>query len=162
MKHRVLGVFIFLTLSLPCHVFAHGTDYRLLEDESVVVGEFFYADKEPMRYSKVLIFSPENDKVEFQNGRTDQKGRFAFCPSHPGTWRINVNDGVGHAVHAHVTVKAQATSDAAGFESESADSKSVLSQASVLNRILFGLSILLNIFFGINIWKQKRRKEDDQ
>lgn len=156
MKQWGLAVFIFLALNLPCHVWAHGTDYRLLEDESVVVGEFFYADKEPMRYSEVLIFSPENDKVEFQNGRTDQLGRFAFCPSHPGTWRIDVNDGVGHAVHAHVTVKAQATSDAAGFESESADTRSVLTQASELNRIMFGLSILLNIFFGIYIWKQKR------
>ena len=65
-------------MALPVSVFAHGTDYRLIDNDSVVVGEFFYSDKVPMQYAEVLVFSPENDTVEYQNGRTDQNGRFAF------------------------------------------------------------------------------------
>lgn len=60
------------------HASGHGTDYRLIENDAVVAAEFFYSDHTPMRYAEVLIFSPESDQVEFQNGRTNQDGRFAF------------------------------------------------------------------------------------
>lgn len=59
--------------------------------------EFFYSDKTPMRYAEVLVFSPENEKAEYQNGRTDQSGRFAFLAETPGEWQMKVNDGMGHA-----------------------------------------------------------------
>jgi nickel transport protein len=91
-------------MAIPLSALAHGTDYRLIGKEAVVAAEFFYSDKTPMQYAEILVFSPESDKVEYQNGRTDQNGRFAFLAQTPGEWQVRVNDGMGHAVHANVTV----------------------------------------------------------
>ena len=65
---------------------SHGTDNRLIEKDAVVVAELFYSDNIPMQYSEILIFSPENEKVEYQNVHTAQNGRFAFLEKTPGEW----------------------------------------------------------------------------
>lgn len=42
--------------------------------------------------------------VEYQNGRTDAQGRFAFVPSAAGDWLIRLDDGTGHGFEEHVKV----------------------------------------------------------
>lgn len=131
---------------------AHGTDYRVLDQAPVIAAEFFYADKEPMRYAEVLVFSPENQDVEYQNGRTDQNGKFAFCPETSGKWRINVNDGMGHAVRAEISVKPAETAGGAAeglMEQETPPA----ADASMIMKALLGLSLLLNLFLGMYAWK---------
>ena len=144
-------------IAIPAGVSGHGTDYRVLNEAPVIVTEFFYSDKEPMRYAEVLIFSPEDDNIEYQNGRTDQNGRFAFYPEIPGSWRIKVNDGVGHAVEA--TVMAKPKGDA-GKQLEGSPRKEPLSfaHASLIVRVLLGLSILLNLILVMYLWKYKKSK----
>ena len=105
MNRMILWAVLAWSMVLPFNAFAHGTDYRLIGKDAVVAAEFFYSDKTPMRYAEILVFSPESEKVEHQNGRTDQDGRFAFLAETPGEWQMKVSDGMGHAVHATVTVK---------------------------------------------------------
>src|SRR6056297_1589987 len=110
MKRAVVFAFAMIwMIVLPDGAAAHGTGYRVIEGAPVIAAEFFYSDKEPMRYAEVLVFSPENSEVEYQNGRTDQNGRFAFYPEMPGKWRITVNDGMGHAVRAEISVDSPET-----------------------------------------------------
>lgn len=154
-RKRLMVLVGLLALMIPPGVlYAHGTDYRILDRPGVVGIEFFYSDQEPMRYAEVLIFSPDDEKVEYQNGRTDKKGRFAFCPSHAGLWKIQVTDGIGHAVQAEVGVQSQADGRVAP-KCTQADGKPLFTEGSILSRTFLGLSVLFNIFMGLYIWKRK-------
>ncbi|CCK81014.1 hypothetical protein [Desulfobacula toluolica] len=152
MKTFTFLFFVLFALALPAVAAAHGTDYSLVMEEQVIAAKFFYSDKEPMRYSEVLIFSPENKEVEYQNGRTDQEGRFAFCPNKPGMWGIKVNDGMGHAVNTTITVNPLAVP---GEKTPNVmqNKKNLFAESSMWLRIFFGLSLLLNIFWGLQTWK---------
>lgn len=161
MRRSLLVVACVMTLAQPLPAFAHGTDYRITGNDAVVAVEFFYSDKTPMQYAEVLVFSPGNDKVEYQNSRTDQDGGFAFFAKKPGDWRIKVNDGMGHAVHATVAVPPVGVADAslgkAGLRSPApAPVKGgMLGNAPTGVKITFGLSMLLNLFLGLALWKRK-------
>jgi nickel transport protein len=149
-------------MAIPFIAFGHGTDYRLIDDNAVVAAEFFYSDKAPMQYAEVLIFGPENRKIEFQNGRTDQNGRFAFLAETPGEWQIKVNDGMGHAVNATVTVKPgnsekKPDDEISGSQRNKVSKKSprLFGAAPAGIRAIFGLSILLNLSLAVYVWKLK-------
>lgn len=83
---------------------AHGTGHRVIRDGGTITVKSFYSDHEPMAYAKAMVYGPSDEKVEFQNGRTDRNGRFAFFPDEEGTWRIEVNDGMGHLMKADIDV----------------------------------------------------------
>lgn len=158
---RLFVLFVWVT-AMPSLLWGHGTDYRLISKEAVVAAAFFYADNTPMQYSEILIFSPENDKVEFQNGRTDQNGRFAFVAETPGEWRIKVSDGMGHAVNAALTVNSADSELKTAGGMPGNPSNAVLEEKNPLFggtpkgvKLVFGLSILLNIFLGVHWWKHK-------
>ena len=65
---------------------------------TVALVQFAYAGGDVPTYAKVEVYSPADAKVEFQNGRTDAQGRFAFMPDTPGQWRIIMADNMGHRV----------------------------------------------------------------
>jgi len=98
----VLVVFALVT---PGMVLAHGTGYRVLEPGKAVTIECYYSDGTAMAYADTIVFSPENLKLEHQNGRTDKNGRVAFFPDTPGTWRVIVSDGIGHKIQVQVQVE---------------------------------------------------------
>jgi nickel transport protein len=138
---------------LPSGTAAHGTDYRVLDDTPVVAAEFLHSDKDPMRYAEVLVFSPENKNVEYQNGRTDRNGRFAFCPEMPGKWLIKVNDGMGHAVRAEVSVDFPETESEAIKGLADKDTPAARGTSKWI-KVILGLSIVLNLFLGMYVMKK--------
>ena len=155
MKRSKLLLFSLIwTMILPSAAAAHGTDYRVLDKAPVIAAEFFYADKEPMRYAEVLVFSPDNQDVEYQNGRTDQNGRFAFCPETSGKWRIKVNDGMGHAVRAEIPVDFPKTGNGAIKELANKNTPAA-GGASKWIKLILGVSIVLNLFLGLYAWKSR-------
>ena len=161
MNRRLLFAACVWIMAMPYNALGHGTDYRLIDQEVVVAAEFFYSDNTPMQYAEVLVFSPTNAKVEYQNGRTDQNGRFAFLAETPGEWQMKVNDGMGHAVHATVTVNSAKGEPKTGgnISGDRTDlvtkkGKSLFGETSMGVKLVFGLSILLNIFLCIYVWKR--------
>ncbi|MCS6772205.1 MAG: hypothetical protein NZ740_09305 [Kiritimatiellae bacterium] len=56
-----------------------------------------YADGSPAAFVEVTVYAPGEDRV-FQQGSTDREGRFVFFPFTAGSWRIRVDDGMGHAL----------------------------------------------------------------
>ncbi|MCP4690022.1 MAG: DUF4198 domain-containing protein [Desulfobacterales bacterium] len=86
--------------ALHSNVEGHGVGHRILGAGAAVLLEFRYSTGEPLSYAEVLIWSPNDNKVEFQNGRTDRNGRFAFAPSEKGIWRVEASDGRGHKATA--------------------------------------------------------------
>jgi len=147
-------IFILIYGLFPKTLSAHGTGYRILENSKAVVIEFYYSDGEPMSYAQVLVFSPQDNKTEYQNGRTDRKGRFAFYPDTPGTWHIEANDGMGHKAQGSVEV-----SDVKAGEKETEKQIPVQNNctenSSMLLKCISGLSLIFNIFFAVYLWKGK-------
>ena len=92
----LIGI-ITLLFSRAVTVRAHDVVHEISKTGAVVV-TVGYDTGEAMRYAAVTIFSPRDDTVEFQNGRTDANGSFAFVPDMPGEWKIIVNDGIGHGL----------------------------------------------------------------
>lgn len=152
---------VWLTV-IPFNVFGHGTEYRLIFRDNVVAAEFLYSDKTPMQYAEILVFSPESETVEYQNGRTDQNGRFAFLPETSGTWKMEVSDGMGHAVYAEVTVpsllpelKENGESYIKQIDTRTANISSLVGGSPMVIKIVLGLSILLNIFLAVSMKKRQ-------
>lgn len=171
MMRVLLVASVICLIIVPVGAFAHGTDYRLINNDAVAIAEFVYSDQTPMRYAEILVFSPGNDKVEFQNGRTDQNGRFAFLAETPGDWHVKVNDGMGHAVHATVSVNlgkleqsfaAETSADGLNNAPEktiTGKKNFIFADTSVFIKLLFGLSILLNLSLGMYVCKCRSQKK---
>ncbi len=118
---------------------AHKLNSSVTVEKSMPTGIFHYADGVALSYAEVKVWSPGNDEVEFQNGRTDKNGRFSFVPDRNGVWRIEVADGLGHAAMVE-------------FEAENAV-KTRVSEKKAENGILLyailGISLLFNLAFII-------------
>jgi nickel transport protein len=153
----VLGLVIGFTCLCAPRVEAHGTAHRVVRNGTAVTVESFYSDKEPMQYAEVLVFSPSDRKVEYQNGRTDRNGRFAFFPDRQGTWRIEVNDGMGHLMKADIEVTATGE-PGTGSGNGSAGEREMPAGASVPLKAAFGVSLIANVALILRALKTGKKR----
>ncbi|CAG34886.1 hypothetical protein [Desulfotalea psychrophila] len=143
-----------MTLSSPTASCAHGTGYRIVDNDDTVTMEFYYSTGSLMPYAEVLIFSPTDKESEYQNGRTDRRGRFAFRPNSPGEWQIKVYDGRGHKVNGKCSVtRADETDSPLILKSTSA--KTVPKRWGVI----LGISLIFNLCGAIALFNKKRQKK---
>ncbi len=140
----------------PINTSAHGTGYRILENRRAIVIEFYYSGGEPLSYAQVLVFSPQDRKTEYQNGRTDRKGRFAFYPDIAGAWRIEVSDGMGHKVEAEIGSVSEKPDQAVYQEKLKPPP-----QSSKVIGAVAGLSLILNLVFVVYLRRTKRQSRLD-
>ena len=128
---------------------------------TVALVQFAYAGGSVPTYAKVEVYSPADAKVEFQNGRTDAQGRFAFMPDTPGQWRIIMADNMGHRVeHA---VDASAGQGAAQISAQNQGKPSAAASPGVGGfamplRVLLGLSLLANMALGAAALRRKQKR----
>jgi len=134
----LLAVVLSVQAWVAAAALAHGTTYDVLDSAATVAARFAYDDGEPMMYAEVLVFRPGNDQIEYQNGRTDQLGHFAFCPDTSGTWRVEVADGMGHKVSSRIRVDA----DLRGAVAVGGQGRG---PSGVGLRVVTGLSLLANL-----------------
>jgi nickel transport protein len=142
-------VCILIALATPGIVLAHGTGYRVLDPGKAVTIECYYSDGTAMAYGDTIIFSPEDLKLEHQNGRTDKNGRVAFFPDTPGTWRVNVSDGMGHKIQAQVQVEP-------GKNPSSKIQDPVSTGHSRALLAVMGISLIFNLCAGIVLVRRKK------
>ena len=76
-----------------------------------------YDNGEPMDNAQVLVYAPDNLEEPWQEGSTDDEGRFTFVPDpqQPGNWEVTVRQA-GHGDIATIPVGGSASSDAANVE----------------------------------------------
>lgn len=125
------------------NLLAHGVSSSIKVEDSLPLCTFHYADGTALSYAEVKIWSPGNDEVEFQNGRTDKNGRFSFIPDRDGIWRITADDGLGHAVSAVYEV----TGSVKTFKPLQKTEKPSLMLA------LFGVSLIFNLALVARLMK---------
>ncbi|WP_419660975.1 hypothetical protein Dvar_13840 [Desulfosarcina variabilis str. Montpellier] len=141
-----LALLLITALGLPAQAHAHGTGHRVLTGERMVALEFYYSDQTPMRYAEALVFSPRDAEVEHQYARTDQHGKFVFCPDAAGQWVVKVSDGMGHAEQATVMVKPEAASGPTAAPSVPAATAGGPGTMETGIKAVAGLSLILNAY----------------
>lgn len=115
---------------------AHGVRHSVSEGAMAVTAT--YDDGSPMAFCDVSVFSSVDPDEPYQTGSTDPAGRFAFVPDTNGSWRVTVDDGMGHAMTAEVNVHTGAAGSAGPDETK-------ISRSMAL---VIGLCWILG-FFGI-------------
>jgi nickel transport protein len=149
MSRELFGGLVSLLL-LASLAHAHGVTYGICDEHAMAV-RFGYAGGEPMSYVEVKVFGPESPPdLEFQNGRTDGRGVFAFVPDRQGPWRVEAWDNLGHKGTMAVIVEQSNTGLKAGNQLETIES-------SVVMKILLALSIIANLTFVIAFIKRPSR-----
>lgn len=139
-------VLVVLALMTPVMVLAHGTGYRVLEPGKAVTIECYYSDGTAMAYADTIVFSPENLKLEHQNGRTDKNGRVAFFPDTPGTWQVVVSDGIGHKIQVQVEP---------GNAPPKIQDQNFVGQSHTLSAAM-GVSLIFNLWAVIVLMRRKK------
>ena len=137
-----LGLLALVGLSASAH------DLVLTAERTgaAVVIRAAYAGTEPCPFAATEIFSPAAAKTEYQNGRTDRTGRFAFVPDQPGNWRVVVDDELGHRVELTVPVAEGATLAVSGTQ-------------PVWQKALTGAALILGLMGGWYGWKMRARQD---
>ncbi len=92
-----------LALALAWHgnALAHGATCRQVG--GAVAVECLYDNGSPMAFCDVAVYGAASGDSAILAGATDAAGRFAFVPVVGGSWRVVVDDGMGHAARAEIT-----------------------------------------------------------
>lgn len=73
-----------------------------------------YDDGAAVAFSDVRVFAPGNDTHPTLTGTTDRNGCFLFLPDAIGTWKVSVEDGMGHAITREIVFDGQVALPVAG------------------------------------------------
>ncbi|GHV82945.1 hypothetical protein AGMMS50212_02850 [Spirochaetia bacterium] len=126
---------------LPSTVFSHGVDvYNVSSEKQAVQTVYFrYSTGEPVSFAKVKLFPPSmaEKNIESLVSITDRNGLYSFVPDEDGAWRVDVEDGMGHAASISIALNASEKNAAPA----AADKKLPLTISAIL-----GLSLILNVF----------------
>lgn len=144
MKNGVISAVLIFFLASTAS--GHGVRHEIRNDNAVII-KALYDDGMPMSYAGVKIFSPKDKKIEFQNGRTDKNGNFAFIPDTEGIWRILVDDGTGH-----------------GFSVEKPVDRSMMMDSGKSSKLEYWHKILiaLVLFLGLVFYFRKGKKQKEE
>lgn len=135
------GVWLVLLLAGGAQAHDLAVVTRVSGEAVLVTAEF--GGTEAAAFCQVAVFSPAKADAEFQTGRTDARGRFAFVPDAPGKWRVIVDDEMGHRQEATMEWR-----QAGGAESGGA-------AQPAWQKALTGASLLLGLT-GIWLWWRVR------
>lgn len=135
---------LFWLFLLPLALGAHELDVAVHLAAPTVILDARYGGTQPVPFAKVQVYAP-GEAREFQNGRTDQRGRFSFVPPAPGNWRAVVDDEIGHRSEVAIAVTS-------GFDAPPAGGA-----GSRWERLLAGLGLLAGVAGGWYGWSARRR-----
>lgn len=129
---------------------AHGVSYEMVETSPAVTFKSTFSNGNPIAYGEVLIYAPGNADVEYQNGRTDQNGVFSFLPDRSGTWKVEVDGGLGHKLIFNVDVAESDGNTLAGKTEEKP------LQASNTIKAMLGISLIFNLCLAVFCLRKAR------
>ena len=150
--HFRVRIIVLFFLLIPSVAFAHGTEGSIGEGRGIMV-QAVYDDGDTMSYTDTKVFH-EPETMPFQTGRTDKNGHFIFNPDGPGTWRVEVEDEMGHAVILKTTISDPLEKGVVGTVQEPLPEERYTDK---LCRIIAGLFVIFFIF-GMFFWHTARKK----
>ena len=122
---------------------AHGVTVAHRQVSTVEINAQFETG-EPMANAQVLVYAPDNPTEPWQQGTTNDQGKFSFTPdtAQPGNWEVMVRQA-GHGVATTIPVEAPSTENSAsdpGTEAE-AEPNSLISPSTGLSPVQQGITI---------------------
>ncbi len=93
------GVVLFFTGAVS-FALGHGMHAERTDAAGFV---FRYDDGSPVAFADIRVWGPGDGETPGLQGTTDVRGAFAFSVSTVGSWRIRVDDGLGHATETTFT-----------------------------------------------------------
>jgi nickel transport protein len=149
---------VVLLLSVTNVALAHGVGYRESSKRPVSL-EFYFSNGEAMSFQETQVFSPLDERFSFQSGRTDEFGRFAFTPDHPGQWRVIVRDDEGHRAEAVVDITEDFFEEGESVSASPIRNSNLIEGTELLVRAVLGVSLLFNVAAGVTIKRRAARKK---
>ena len=160
LKHIVF-LFSLSTMISISSALAHGVTVDLSIEGRVVILEASYSPTQPLVDALVFIYSPAEPENQWQTGKTDRTGHFAFIPDVKGEWSILIDDQKGHMKKTTIAF----TPD---LPEESEITEETLTKAAdpagnglnTTHKIVIGLALFIGItglFYGL-----KARQEGKQ
>ncbi len=140
---RIALVALLLCVWMRGEAVGHDLQYTVDEGTAVSVRLFFAGGNE-FSFEAYEVYRA-GEEIPFQVGRTDARGRLAFFPDRPGTWRIKVFSEDGHGVDFSLTTGAQGIV-------EKADKP--LFERSL--RVVVGIAIIFGIFGFVSLFARGR------
>ncbi len=155
MKPKIVTIIVLIFI-FPVSLHTHGVRGKVGKGRIVVIAQ--YDTGEPMSYAKVEISAP-NSKLPFQSGRTDRNGRFCFFPDTPGTWKVVVNDEIGHRLELEIPVN-----KAMEVREEALTQSPINNYLSRYPRAIMGICIIFGFFGCLLGWRgyKKVRKKNSR
>ncbi|MGF1516434.1 MAG: carboxypeptidase regulatory-like domain-containing protein [Nodosilinea sp.] len=125
-------------------VLAHGVELEHRQVSSVEVLARFDTG-EPMVNAQVLVYAPDEPNEAWQQGTTDDQGRFSFVPDadQPGSWEVMVRQA-GHGAIVTIPISDGNGAGANNGEPTSTtepSASSVISPSTTLSPVQRGITI---------------------
>jgi nickel transport protein len=139
---RLLLPLLLLLAARP--VLAHDLQHTVTSGQAVVI-KLFYVDNTPFAFEGYEIYH-DGEKLPYQVGRTDSRGRIAFLPDKAATWRVKTISEDGHGLDLKLTTNADAAlsgSEKPAFERYS--------------RIVIGVALILGLFGVLNLYVKRKK-----
>lgn len=140
-----MRLFLYLILFLFSFSFAHDLQHKVETGKNAVIIYFFFPDNNLFSYENFEIYTPDNQKIPFQVGRTDKLGRVILAPNQEGKWLIKVFSEDGHGKTVYIDVDKNLVST---------ENKSSLFNR--YNKLITGISLLIGIFGIISLFLKRR------
>ncbi len=131
-------------LLAPGSLFAHDLQHTVTTGQAVVV-RLFYADDRPFAFEAYEIYR-EGDRLPYQVGRTDARGRVALLPDRAATWRVKAISEDGHGLEFRLDTDA-----AAGL---AGSDKPAIER---YGRIAVGVAVIFGLFGALSLFYRRRR-----
>lgn len=126
---------------------AHDLEAKVELTSRAVILSAYYAGGGSAPFIQVSVFSPASGGKEFQSGRTDANGAFAFVADRPGEWRCILDDELGHRKELAIEVTP---------EGRGAKTSAPAATGIPVERMLTGVSLLAGLS-GLLLWHKARR-----
>jgi len=149
MKKTLITTLFFL---IPFIIYGHGMTTHITFSSPVIITTSNYESGDPVSYAEVLVYSPNDAEIEYQNGRSDGSGIFAFVPNCVGKWLFVIDDEMGHRVKVEIHIEMNF------FEKKNISSQYYwLEAVPIIYKLIFGLGIIFGIT-GIFYWIKAKRE----
>jgi len=131
-------------------IWPHALQFSVTHAFPAVLVTVRYQGGEVLSYVPVrVVFGDE--AIEFQNGRTDRNGSFAFVPDRAGSWKFSADDEMGHLGSCRIDVGADFFSS-----KPTAEKQPNRAGSDFLLRLLAGIGAILALT-GLLLFLEKRR-----
>jgi nickel transport protein len=123
---------------------AHEVHHTVSQSGAVVI-QLAYGDGTPFSFEGYEIFRA-GEELPVQVGRTDVRGRIAFLPDAPGTWRLRAFADDGHGCDV-------------SFETSAASMVGAVDRPLYqrFTRPLVGVSLIFGVFGLVSLFYRRRK-----